>query len=367
MSSLRILPRLMTACVAAALLAGSPVARAAETKIKINATELEPAPNPALAYNRMADAMGLFAKHGLELQLGPDLAGGGPTRVQAVATGATEVAVGDIIAVLGSIYSGAKVKVLLVMTPYGDEQIWASKKIATMKDAVGQSWAVASLAGAQRFNDQMAVQGMGLPADSFKWVSIPGGDGGRLQALITGRTQLASLSELGAALAKSKGFAKDIHALVEHTAKYTPPIPRLVVVAQTDWIKSHPDAAVRYVKTMLDAGRQWQNSAESWVTPAEKIYKNSGLSAQDLNEVWKGLRDGGLFTRNGGVNFAATQKVIDAFFKMRNESPNQYLSKPEDLYDTDPLSKALSEMGVYKGNSDLPDTPDWYNASKAAR
>ncbi len=82
--------------------------------------------------------MGVFAKHGLTLELGPDLAGGGPERVQAVATNNTDVATGDIIAAFGGIYSGAKVKVLMVMTPYGDEEIWGWNKYKTMKDAVGE-------------------------------------------------------------------------------------------------------------------------------------------------------------------------------------------------------------------------------------
>ena len=75
------------------------------------------------------------------------------------------------------IYSGADLKVLMVMTPYGDEQIWGAKKYKTLKDAKGQPWAVASLGGAQRFNAQMAVQGMGLATDAFRWTAIAGADG----------------------------------------------------------------------------------------------------------------------------------------------------------------------------------------------
>ncbi len=187
---------------AAALVAGVPAVATAQAAdgagITITATELTPIPNPSLAYNRMAQAMGLFAKHGLVFKLGPQLAGGGPARVQAVVTDNTDVATADIIAAMGGIYSGAKIKVLMVMTPYGDEEVWGQKKYKTMKDAVGQTWAIASLGGAQRFNGQMAVQGMGLDPNAFRWVAIGGGDGPALQALDSGRTQLASLSHLGA-------------------------------------------------------------------------------------------------------------------------------------------------------------------------
>jgi ABC-type nitrate/sulfonate/bicarbonate transport system substrate-binding protein len=236
-------------CAAASFAAGPPAVHAADA-VKITATELTPFPDPSLAYNRMAQAMGLFAKHGVELQLGPDLAGGGPERVQAVVTKATDIATSDMIAALGGIYSGADIRVLMVMTPYGDEEIWGQNKYKTMKDALGQTWAIASLGGAQRFNGQMMLQGMNLNPDGFRWVAIGGGDGPALQALESGRTQLASLSHLGAELAEAKGYTTNIHVVVPHTAKYTPPVPRLVVLAREDWIKSHEDAA-----TPADSGR----------------------------------------------------------------------------------------------------------------
>lgn len=344
--------------VAASSAGGAPIA--------VEATELEPTPNPSLAYNRMAQAMGLFAKHGLALKLGPALSGGGPPRVQAVATNNTEVATSDIISVLGGIYSGAPIKIVMVMTPYGDEEIWGWNKYKTLKDAEHQPWAVASLGGAERFNDQMAVQGMGFPPDAFQWVAISGGDGPRLQAMETGRTQLATLSHIGAALAKAKGYTTHVHPLVTHTSKYTPPIPRLVVVAKASWIQSHQTAATRYVEMMLDAMRQWQESPDAWVATAKAIYKNSGLNDAQLRSVWQEFRDGGYFSVNGGVNFAATQKIMDMFFKLRGEDPNQYLYKPSDVYDTGPLTQALNEMGVVKGTPGLPDTPDWYKGSGVA-
>ena len=96
----------------------------------------------------------------------------------------------------------------MVMTPYGDEEVWGQDKYKTLKDAEGQSWGVASLGGAQRFNAQMTAEGMGYKSDAFQWIAISGADAARLEALDTGRTQLTSLSHLGAALAEAKGFTK---------------------------------------------------------------------------------------------------------------------------------------------------------------
>lgn len=360
--------RISHARVAVAVVIGVAALAAAPDRVRaqgasagsVTATELEPIPNPSIAYNRMATAMGLPQKHGLDLKLGPDLAGGGPERVQAVVTNNTDLATSDIIAAMGAIHSGAKIKILMVMTPYGDEEVWGQIKYKSIKDADGQTWGVASLAGAQRFNAQMAVQGLGFAPDAFRWVAIGGGDGPELQALDSGRVQLGSLSHLGAVQAAAKGLTKTIHQVLPHTAKYTPPVPRLVVVARSEWLKDHQATAIAYVEMVLDMMRQWQDNAQAWVKPAAAIFTNSGMDEKQLEEGWKAFRDGGYFSVNGGVNLAATQKIMDLFFKLRNDSPNQNLSKPADIYDTGPLKAALDKMGVVKGTPGLPDTPDWY-------
>jgi len=357
-------PRVVAAAVvlgAAALAVSSAPVRA--QALPVTVTELEPIPNPSIAYDRMAIAMGLPQKHGLDLKLGPDLAGGGPERIQAVVTNNTDLAISDIIAAMGSIHSGAKVKVLMVMTPYGDEEVWGQNKYQSVKDAQGQTWGVASLAGAQRFNAQMAVQGLGLAADAFRWVAVGGGDGPNLQSLESGRIQLGSLSHLGAVQAEAKGLTKTIHVVMAHTAKYTPPVPRLVVVARSEWLKDHQAAATDYVEMVLDMMRQWNDNAQAWVKPAAAIFTNSGMDEKQLEQGWKAFRDGGYFSVNGGVNLAATQKIMDLFFQIRGDKPDQNLSKPADIYDTGPLKAALDKMGVVKGTPDLPDTPDWYHKS----
>jgi ABC-type nitrate/sulfonate/bicarbonate transport system substrate-binding protein len=153
---------------------------------------------------------------------------------------------------------------------------------------------------------------------------------------------------------------------VPHTAKYTPPVPRLVVVARDAWLKDHQATAVAYVEMVLDMMRQWENDSQAWVKPATAIFTNSGMDAHQFEQGWQAFHDGGYFSVNGGVNLAATQKIMDLFFKLRGESPNQTLSKPADLYDTAALKAALDKMGVAKGTPGLPDTPDWYQSGSTA-
>ena len=356
---------------AAALIAGAPAAntaRAADNApIAIKATELEPTPDPSLSFNGMAEAMGLFAKHGLVLEPGPKLGGGGPARVQAVVTDNTEVATSDIISVIGGIYSGAKIKILMVMTPYGDEEVWGQDKYKTLKDAVGQSWGVASLGGAQRFNAQMTAEGMGFKADAFQWIAISGADGRALAGArhrphpahqpLASRRRARRGQGLHQAGPRSRPAHVEVHSAGAAAGRRG---------AERTGSRTHQDAATRYVEMMLDANRQWQDNADSWIGAAQKIYKEAGLNEQQLHAAWQQFRDGGYFSVNGGINFAATQKIMDLFFKLRNESPNEYLSKPADVYDTGPLKAALDKMGVVKGTPGLPDTPDWYKSKARA-
>lgn len=134
-------------------------------------------------------------------------------------------------------------------------------------------------------------------------------------------------------------------------------------MAKADWIKDHEAAATDYVEMMLDMMRQWQAHGNTWVTPAEAIFKNSGVSGAQLHSAWRAFQSGGYFSVNGGVNLAGTQKIMDLFFKLRDESPNKYLSKASDVYDTGPLEKALAKMGIAKGAPGLPDIPDWYKST----
>ncbi len=209
---------------------------------------------------------------------------------------------------------------------------------------------MASLGGAQRFNAQMTVQGLGLDPNAYKWVAIGGGDGPALQALDTGRTQLASLSHLGAAMAEGKGFAKTIHVVLPHTATYTPPMPRLVVVApKKSWIKDHEDAATLYVEMMLDMMRQWQDHADAWITPADKIFANSGVSDAQLQTVWQRVPGRWLLFGEWRRQLRRTAEDHGSVLPAaRRGRPTNISPSRTHAYDTGPLSKALDKMGVVK-------------------
>ncbi len=355
---------------AAALIAGAPAAntaRAADNApIAIKATELEPTPDPSLAFNGMAEAMGLFAKHGLTLVPGPKLGGGGPARVQAVVTDNTEVATSDIISVMGGIYSGAKIKILMVMTPYGDEEVWGQNKYKTMKDAVGQSWGVASLGGAQRFNAQMTAEGMGFKADAFQWIAISGADAARLEALDTGRTQLASLSHLGAVLAEAKGFTKQVHVLVPHTSKYTPPVPRLVVVAKTDWLKAHQAAATALCRD--DARRQPPMAGQRQVVGrcgAEDL-QGSGMNEQQLHAAGRSSATAAISRSTAASTSRRRRRSWICSSSCATRGRTNIFRSPPTSTTPARCRRRSTRWAWSRATPGLPDTPDWYQGKGVA-
>ena len=89
------------------------------------------------------------------------------------------------------------------------------------------------------------------------------------------------------------------------------------------WIKDHDAAATRYVEMMLDMIASGRTRPRLGRRGKENLSR-SGPDDQELEAAWQLFRDGGYFSVNGGINYAATQKVMDLFFKLRSESPNQY-------------------------------------------
>ncbi len=270
--------------------------------------------------------MGLFEKYGLKLDLGPKLGGGGPARVQAVVTDNTEVATSDIISVLGGIYSGAKIKILMVMTPYGDEEVWGHEQVQDAQGRRGPDLGrrqprrrptLQCADDGRRHGLQVRRVPMGRHIRRRR--GAPGGIGYRPHA-----ADQPVASRCGDWPKPRASPSKSTSSCC--TPRSTPRRSRgLSWWRRRAGSRTHQDVATRYVEMMLDANRQWQNNASSWVDAAAKIYQGSGLDDQQLHAAWQLFHDGGYFSVNGGINFAATQKIMDLFFKLRSESPNNTL------------------------------------------
>ncbi len=329
------------------------LAAGAKSPIKIVTMELTPAPDPTLAYHRMVNELGLFEKYGLDAEI-KAAGGGGPAKVQILVAGEADVATSDIIAALSAVYAGTDIRVLFVPSARYGSPIFGQKKYKTLKDAKGKQWGIASLGGSQRFYSILTVRALGLSEKDFKWKAV-GSTPTAVPALLNRRVELITVNPIGAQTLKRQEGAEDVHALIENTAKYTPPFPNFVLIARNKWVKENPEAAERYVEMFLDASRQWSKKAEAWVEPSRRIFK--ALTKGELTEVYGTMTKDGFWAENGGINYAAAQKVLDLYFEIRGDKPNQYLSKAADVFNTGPLKKVLDRVGVIKGSRDKP---DWY-------
>ena len=92
----------------------------------------------------------------------------------------------------------------------------------------------------------------------------------------------------------------------------------------TDWLKDHQAAATRYVEMMLDMMRQWEDHARRLGQAGHgHLHQQRHDRAAIANRAGRPFRDGGYFSVNGGINFAATQKIMDLFFKLRERQPER--------------------------------------------
>jgi len=345
------LTSLIVVCLASAPKVAA--AAGAKTPIKIVAMELNPAPDPTTSYHDLAKEMGLFQKYGLDAEI-KAAGGGGPAKVQIIVAGEAAVAVSDIIAAFSAVFESTDVRVLFVPSARYGSPIYGLKKYRKLEDAKGKQWGIASLGGSQRFYSILTVRAMGLSEKDFKWQAV-GGSATAVPALLNRRVDLVTITPTAAPRLMKQEGAENVHALVENTAEYTPPFPNFVLIARNKWVKENPEAAERYVEMMLDASRQWSKKAEAWVEPSSRIF--NVLTKDELREVYGTLTKGGFWAENGGINYAAAQKVLDLFFEIRGDKPNQHLSKAADVFNTGPLKKVLDRVGVIKGSRD---EPDWY-------
>ena len=72
---------------------------------------------------------------------------------------------------------------------------------------------------------------------------------------------------------------------------------------------------------------------------AQKILTNSGLSDRQTSRRPGSYSTTAAISRSTVAStITATQKIMNLFLRLRHEAPNQYVSKPADIFDTGPLA-----------------------------
>lgn len=323
----------------------------AQEKIPLTVMELIPTPDPILSFMAMARDFGYFDKHGLTATI-KSAGGGGPHRIQNLEAGEASIATSDIIAAMSATYQGSDVKTIMVPSARYGAAIVTHKKYSDVRQLKGKLWGVPSLGGSARFMTILMLKHFGLADKEIQWKTA-GGTAQALPLVYTGQIDALTITPTGALLMKGPE-AKDVHVLLENTAQFTPPFPNFVFVAKKSWLDKNPQAADRFVAAMVEMMRAFAADKSRYAQAVAKL--NPGLySPEEIDRLWKSLHEGGYWAVNGGINLAGVKAVLDLFFEVRGDRPNDKLSRAEDLFDTAPLKRVLDKIGLAAGSKDVPD------------
>lgn len=333
--------------------AGASAAAAAKPGT-VRVMELTPTPDPNLSYALETQTLGLFQKHGVNVEI-QRAGGGGPQKVQIVVSGSTDVAMTDIISMYSAFSQTSDMTAIFAPVARFGVPVAAATNITSVEQLKGKQVSIPSLAGAARFLMTMAFDHFGVKDQDVKWLAIPD-TSESLSAIAAGRVPAGYISTAAIPLIQQDPKYKGkVHILMETTAQYTPPWPNFEFITKKAWLKQNPDAAERIVEALLDMERTFAKDQNSYARVAHTIFPS--LSEDQGKQVWKLLTDNGNWAVNGGVSLQGTQTALDTYFKAQKVSPNSNLGKSQDAFSTGPLKTALDKMGVISGSKDVP---DWY-------
>ncbi|MFI5265891.1 MAG: ABC transporter substrate-binding protein [Chloroflexota bacterium] len=316
--------------------------------------ELTPTPDPNLSYGLETQELGLFQKHGVNVEI-QHAGGGGPQKVQILVSGSTDIAMTDIISMYSGFYQTSDMTAIFAPVARFGLPVAAQDNITDVKQLVGKQVSVPSLAGAARFLMTMAFENQGVKDQDVKWLAIPD-TSESLSAILAGRVPAGYISTAAIPLIEQNPQYKGkVHVLIDSTARYTPPWPNFEFITKKAWLQQNQDAAERIDEALLDMERTFAKDQNAYATVANKIFPQ--LSVQQAGDVWKLETDTGNWADNGGINFQGAQTALDAYLKAQNQKPNNNLPSSAAAFDTAPLKAALDKMGVIAGSKDVP---DWY-------
>lgn len=339
---------------ASAAAAASASAGAATKAGRVRLMELPSVVDPNLSYPLETQELGLFKKHGVDVEV-MHAGGGGPQKVQILVSGSADIVMTDIIAQYSGQYQGADYKAFFAPVARFGVPIAAANDITSMQQLKGKEVAVPSLAGAGRFLIDLAFAHFGLKDSDVKWLAIPGAPNS-LKAIVSGRVPAGYISTAAIPLIEQDAeYKSKVHVLLPTTAAYTKPWPNFEYIAKKSWLQQNQDAVQRITEASLEMERTFAKDQNQYATIANKIYPE--LKVDQAKEAWKLLTDTGNWAENGGINFDGLQTALETYLQQQKLQPNQNLSKAQDGFDTAPLKSALDKLGVI---SDSKDAPDWY-------
>ena len=268
----------MGAALAAALMAGAAAPASAQgKKIVIALPGIPPIFSVTIAY--VAEAQGLFKKHGANVEIRPF--DNGTAAARAVVAGDVDMAWSPTPPVINQVSNADVPLVALYGMPNPDWVIGTTDEGKSCKDLNGQDVGVDSINGARSVALRSMLTG-GCPdvkIDQVKQIALGSGPG---PALLAGRLHYAVLHLDDLAEIQSQG--KKLHVLL--AMKNTNPTSHyLILVARKDKLKADRDAYVRAVAGMIDAAHFMADPKNA--DAVAQVATNTGHSKEVNKEALK--------------------------------------------------------------------------------
>ena len=297
------------ALAAALALGGAAPADAQGKKLTLALPGIPPIFSVTIAY--VAEAQGMFKKHGANVEIRPF--DNGTAAARAVVSGDVDMAWSPTPPVINQVSNAGVPLVALYGMPNPDWVIVAGETGKTCKDLSGQEVGVDSINGARSvaLRSMLATGCPGVKIDDIKQVALGSQSGA---ALIAGRLHYAVLHLDDLAEIQNQGKPLNVLLAMKNT---NPTSHYLILVARKDKVKENRDGFVRAVAAMIESAHFMANpkNADAVAKVATNTGHSEAVNKAALQEFLKidfwALKDDGL-PRNKIEAVAAQMKKIGA-------------------------------------------------------
>lgn len=295
----------LAALAAAPLLARSRAARAQDAEYVVRVGTVGNDGNALAFYGQ---ALGLFKKHGLDIQIQVLRSGGAATVIAGMAGKALDAGEADLVTAAAAYAHGVPITLLApsYMFRTGDltSVIITAKTSAvhTAKDLNGKTIGVATLGGVGRMLTTKWLQDGGADVSSIKFVELP--QISMAAALARGSIDAAQSGEPNVTAA-----GDDIRILASTYAAVGREVQATAWAASSDWVHANLDAAKRFVLGIREAA-VWADDPRNHPQSAAILQKwlpfPEGL-AEKMHRAYYGQV----------FNVAAMQPLLDAAYEQK--------------------------------------------------
>lgn len=246
---------------------------------------------------------GLFADHGLDVEL-VEAGGGGSTTIAAAVGGSVDVAFTAPGEVIQAIQGGTPLT--WIATAYGfptDEKAATSgamvkedSDVERFSDLEGKTVALTAVGGVSEATVAGAIRADGGDPSSVKWVALPGGQ--LLQAVLSGKVDVAQTPLPVESMEGLRNIGSP-HTLVTGGVS----MPFAGYAQTTDFYESHQEQAEAFFDALTEAGDQLNDPAN-----AEEMYD---VMSSHCGQTVEALKQTPMNPIMADVNMPGLEKYVD--------------------------------------------------------